>query len=399
MSWRLHHLRLFRLLAGAICIWLAASALPHSGTARAQSAIELMMQKQGVPTAAPRSRSSRVVIRDGRRAQRTQSRGLFNFLSSGDRPRVRIVQPRAASNRIELDESSSMGFFLSQQRRRERPRAQEVDPSALLFLPDEGRAAERKSRRREAAKIIRLDGDDSEPSAHGERSFCVRLCDGFFFPVGASGAGDNTEAHQLSCNAQCPFAETKIYVAPPGAEGIAEASHGGVNYSRLPTAFAYREKLDKSCSCNGKTATGLVRMPVLADFTLERGDIVMTPDGLKVLAARRYPYVEKSFVPADWSKGLSARERDGLRGLESGGRNGRITERDRKNADRANAVVERLLEGGEAAAQDDDAQSLVRRIGPNPVEAESLGYATDADCAVTAEGAEPSRIARDCAAN
>ncbi len=153
----------------------------------------------------------------------------------------------------------------------------------------------------------------------------MRTCDGFFFPVGDTGGAQDAAAQQLACNTMCPAAETKLFTAPPGSDGIEEAVSGKVSYARMPNAFLYQTRLDKACTCNGRSPLGLAAFTVKADYTLDQGDVIMTKDGLKVLASNRYPYTEASFLPATRSKRLSARERDGLRGLETGGRTARLT--------------------------------------------------------------------------
>ena len=48
----------------------------------------------------------------------------------------------------------------------------------------------------------------------------------------------------------------------------------------IPNAFVYREKMVADCSCDGKSATGLVRLDPRDDPTLRPGDFVATGQGL-----------------------------------------------------------------------------------------------------------------------
>ena len=90
---------------------------------------------------------------------------------------------------------------------------------------------------------------DGAPSS----GYCVRLCDGRYFPV--SGRG-NMNAGEM-CRAFCPAAPTQIF---SGGGGIANAvAPNGQRYSNLPNAFVYREKMVADCSCDGKSPLGLVR--------------------------------------------------------------------------------------------------------------------------------------------
>ncbi|HWF95874.1 MAG TPA: DUF2865 domain-containing protein [Xanthobacteraceae bacterium] len=102
-------------------------------------------------------------------------------------------------------------------------------------------------------------------------SYCVRLCDGRFFPIQRSAA---TPAE--ICNSFCPAAHTKIF----SGGGIDHAvAHDGSRYADLSNAFVYRTRVVPGCSCNGKDAFGLVNMQAADDPTLHHGDVVATTDG------------------------------------------------------------------------------------------------------------------------
>ena len=110
----------------------------------------------------------------------------------------------------------------------------------------------------------------------GGRAVCVRLCDGFFFPSGASSGGDE------ACAAQCPDAPTARYTEPAGSDRIEDAvsTHGEL-YTALPVASRYRTKLDGACTCHRSPARGFSES-LLNDPTLRKGDVVMTPNGFVV---------------------------------------------------------------------------------------------------------------------
>jgi Protein of unknown function (DUF2865) len=104
-------------------------------------------------------------------------------------------------------------------------------------------------------------------------AYCVRLCDGRYFPIQRhSGA---TAAQ--TCSSTCPASATKIY----NGNGIDHAvAPDGQRYSELATAFTYRKKIVPGCTCNGKDSFGLVNTAVADDPTLRPGDIVATNAGL-----------------------------------------------------------------------------------------------------------------------
>jgi hypothetical protein len=108
--------------------------------------------------------------------------------------------------------------------------------------------------------------------AEGGVAYCVRLCDGRYFPIQRHSGASSTQ----TCNSFCPASATKIY----SGNGIdhAVAAHDK-RYSELATAFAYRDKIIPSCTCNGSDAFGLVNTPVADDPTLRPGDIVATNAG------------------------------------------------------------------------------------------------------------------------
>lgn len=133
----------------------------------------------------------------------------------------------------------------------------------------------------------------------GPRAYCVRTCDGFFFPMGPATSGDARQAQQDSCNAMCPGAEVALYsVSRQGSIEDAVNSRGQT-YSALRTAFRFRQGLERTCSCQGAAANGLARLPITHDVTLRPGDVVVTDTGVQVFrGAARFPYQPRDFVTA-----------------------------------------------------------------------------------------------------
>lgn len=128
-------------------------------------------------------------------------------------------------------------------------------------------------------------------------NYCVRLCDGFAFPIGnadnASKAGQ-----EAACQLACPGAETALYSAPRGAKDLDAATRAGRPYTALPTAFRYRDTYDKACVCRG---VGETQSPaaLLTDFTLRRGDIAMSRIGMRHFdGSRNYPHRAAAFSDA-----------------------------------------------------------------------------------------------------
>ncbi len=121
-------------------------------------------------------------------------------------------------------------------------------------------------------------------SAGSQRSgpssgFCVRTCDGRFFPVKAAGSMSAADM----CNSFCPAAKTKIFAGRAIDHAIAA---DGQRYMNLDNAFLYRERKVENCTCNGRDAYGLAPLRG-ADPTLRVGDIVATNDGLTTYNGKR----------------------------------------------------------------------------------------------------------------
>lgn len=146
--------------------------------------------------------------------------------------------------------------------------------------------------------------DASGPSA----SYCVRLCDGRYFPLQRNSAVSSAE----QCRSFCPAAKTKIFSG--GKINHAVAPDGG-RYADLATAFLYRARVVDHCTCNGKDAFGLARLDIAADTTLRTGDIVAVNGGFSAFtgekaatrqAANFTPIGQYSSLPSDWRRRLLA---------------------------------------------------------------------------------------------
>jgi hypothetical protein len=110
-------------------------------------------------------------------------------------------------------------------------------------------------------------------------AFCVRLCDGRYFPV----TSESVEGGSNMCSALCPAAKTAIF---HGGE-IDDARAGdGTRYDEISNAYVYRAKIVEGCTCNGKTAFGLAAVDINADPTLRAGDLVVAADKLTVFLSR-----------------------------------------------------------------------------------------------------------------
>ena len=140
---------------------------------------------------------------------------------------------------------------------------------------------------RHGPPVIRMPFDDGPPAPRVERqrygggqAYCVRTCDGRYFPLPAA---DN-QSRAASCNSFCPASETKVVYG--GNIDDATTEHGE-EYSELPNAFRFRNEIVAGCTCNGKDPVGLAAVKIEDDPTLRKGDIVASESGLVVATPDR----------------------------------------------------------------------------------------------------------------
>jgi hypothetical protein len=81
------------------------------------------------------------------------------------------------------------------------------------------------------------------------RSVCVRLCDGFYYPISYSTYGSRLEQDKVQCEQNCA-APAELYVyRNPGQEIEQAISLHGSAYMDLPVALKYRKEYVNGCSC------------------------------------------------------------------------------------------------------------------------------------------------------
>jgi hypothetical protein len=128
-------------------------------------------------------------------------------------------------------------------------------------------------------------------SGGGRQAFCVRTCDGRYFPL----ASPTGQSRATSCNELCPASDTKVFY---GSNIDHAASENGKSYTSLPNAFRYRNEIVSGCTCNGKDTFGLAKVDIKDDPTLRKGDIVAGEDGLLVAHKSDKRGASLNFSPA-----------------------------------------------------------------------------------------------------
>ena len=82
------------------------------------------------------------------------------------------------------------------------------------------------------------------------RTVCVRLCDGYYFPVSFSTLPNHFERDSEICQSKCAApAQLYYYQNPGGAVDQMVAFSSNEQYTKLKTAFRYRKEYINGCSC------------------------------------------------------------------------------------------------------------------------------------------------------
>lgn len=131
-------------------------------------------------------------------------------------------------------------------------------------------------------------------------AFCVRSCDGKYFPLTMRG---NVSPAQ-TCQAFCPASVTRVFF---GGNIDSAAASNGERYADSENAYAYRKALRADCTCNGRTPTGLAPIDLTLDTSLRSGDVIATTDGLVAYTGVRLGTEQAAeFTPVASYPGLTA---------------------------------------------------------------------------------------------
>jgi len=104
-------------------------------------------------------------------------------------------------------------------------------------------------------------------------AFCVRSCDGRYFPLTARGGASPVQM----CQAFCPASPTRVFF---GSNIDGASSANGERYADSENAFDYRKALRADCTCNGRDPAGLAPVDLTLDPSLRPGDVIATTSGL-----------------------------------------------------------------------------------------------------------------------
>jgi hypothetical protein len=192
----------------------------------------------------------------------------------------------------------------------------------------------------------------------GAVTYCVRTCDGFFFPLSASTG--SLKGDEAACNSLCPTSETRVYTGQVGAEiEDARARDTGRRYAAMSGALSYRKGVSDTCTCSTSGFGLTTATTVLNDRTLRAGDIVMTQKGMRVFIGGQAPYREANFTSIDRSRTFAGQSRETLRRMERASLPGR------SGVAAGPAARNELADLRRAAASLSSDSALVRYVGPD----------------------------------
>lgn len=104
--------------------------------------------------------------------------------------------------------------------------------------------------------VISLPVGEPEDRLPIYRTMCVRLCDGYYFPMSPSSSRNDFARDQQNCRSACPGAETRLYYQPsgePDADAMTSAA-ADEPYRELATAGLYKRPEAPEpaiCGCRG----------------------------------------------------------------------------------------------------------------------------------------------------
>ena len=167
---------------------------------------------------------------------------LFERGSGGPGGVTQTVAP-AKSDRAVLQDSGewlSEAFWQRKRRQRLRSGGSQFGYFSPQFNPfsdaeDDARRLDRRSR--------------PQPDGGLYRTVCVRLCDGYYFPISFSTTRSRFGRDEQVCQSQCSSEARLVYHSSrdPNAEDLRDRNSN--RYEDLANAFVYRTTYDRSCQC------------------------------------------------------------------------------------------------------------------------------------------------------
>lgn len=94
------------------------------------------------------------------------------------------------------------------------------------------------------------------------RTLCVRMCDGYYFPISYQVTRSRFAADAAACSQRCS-GDTRLFVhRNPGQDVSGAVDLQGNRYAGLDNAFRYRKELVQGCSCQASPSTEAASRPL-----------------------------------------------------------------------------------------------------------------------------------------
>jgi hypothetical protein len=97
-------------------------------------------------------------------------------------------------------------------------------------------------------------GEIAEETLPTYRTMCVRLCDGYFYPMSYAVGPDLFERDRTRCEASCPGTSMELFYGETAVEatGKLQSRRTGAFYADLPAAFLHQKvggRVPANCTC------------------------------------------------------------------------------------------------------------------------------------------------------
>jgi Protein of unknown function (DUF2865) len=117
---------------------------------------------------------------------------------------------------------------------------------------------------------------------------CVRLCDGYFFPLAGMSKRNSDGAAEM-CQAQCPGTETEAFFMG-SSDDIAQATgQGGKTYMELTNALRYQKATVPDCSCRRPDQSWGQALKGAEDMLGPSSDVIVSADKAEEMSRPAMP--------------------------------------------------------------------------------------------------------------
>jgi hypothetical protein len=172
-------------------------------------------------------------------------------------PRTRVLVTLVAATVAALPvKAAAQGFFESLFGVASRPSAppqrapRPLSPTSAASAPRDYRDRPNIPERTSIHRSEGLTDDAPQPSSSGRyRTLCVRMCDGYYWPISASVSRAGFYHDANLCRATCGSEARLFFHDKSSGDTSSMVDVSGRAYARLPVAFLYRKSLVSGCAC------------------------------------------------------------------------------------------------------------------------------------------------------